>query len=107
MPVYFAHIYFSSTDRVGFTNIPCVFRDDKSFDDRCQINDYLLLMELKRQRSLITVLPWLITAACHAGGKNSVIPEKTLEKAALQQYLAGGFKIESIVTQVHCAQVSP
>lgn len=39
-------------------------------------------------------------AACHAGGKNSVIPEKTLNKVALEQYLAGGFKVESIVNQV-------
>jgi hypothetical protein len=28
------------------------------------------------------------------------MPEKTLNKAALEQYLAGGFKLESIVTQV-------
>jgi cytochrome c6 len=45
------------------------------------------------------MLPLPITAACHAGGKNSVIPEKTLNKAALEQYLAGGFKLESIITQ--------
>ena len=29
-----------------------------------------------------------------------MIPEKTLNKAALEQYLAGGFKVDSIITQV-------
>ncbi|GLI69069.1 hypothetical protein VaNZ11_013613, partial [Volvox africanus] len=39
-------------------------------------------------------------AACHQGGRNSVITEKTLEKAALEQYLDGGFNIEAIIYQV-------
>lgn len=38
-------------------------------------------------------------AACHMGGQNSVIPERTLQKAALEQYLAGGFSVQSIITQ--------
>ncbi len=39
-------------------------------------------------------------AACHAGGNNVIQAEKTLKKDALVEYLAGGFKEESIVTQV-------
>ena len=39
-------------------------------------------------------------AACHAGGNNVIQNEKTLRKEALEQYLAGGLKPESIVTQV-------
>mmetsp|Transcript_19799 Transcript_19799/g.30093 ORF Transcript_19799/g.30093 Transcript_19799/m.30093 type:complete len:135 (+) Transcript_19799:84-488(+) len=39
-------------------------------------------------------------AACHAGGQNVIMPEKTLEKEALTQYLAGGRSAASIVTQV-------
>ena len=39
-------------------------------------------------------------AACHTGGANVVQAEKTLQKDALVQYLDGGFKVESIVTQV-------
>jgi cytochrome c6 len=39
-------------------------------------------------------------AACHAGGQNVIMPEKTLEKAALDQYLAGGRSEKSVVTQV-------
>lgn len=39
-------------------------------------------------------------AACHAGGQNVIMPEKTLEKDALDQYLAGGRKESSVVTQV-------
>ena len=39
-------------------------------------------------------------AACHTGGNNVVQAEKTLQKDALVQYLDGGFKVESIVTQV-------
>jgi cytochrome c5 len=38
-------------------------------------------------------------AACHTGGANVVQAEKTLQKDALVQYLDGGFKVESIVTQ--------
>jgi len=39
-------------------------------------------------------------AACHAGGNNVIQSEKTLRKEALEQYLAGGLKEASIVTQV-------
>merc|ERR1712085_132419 len=39
-------------------------------------------------------------AACHAGGQNVIMPEKTLEKEALDQYLAGGRSEGSVVTQV-------
>mmetsp|Transcript_25464 Transcript_25464/g.74780 ORF Transcript_25464/g.74780 Transcript_25464/m.74780 type:complete len:141 (+) Transcript_25464:53-475(+) len=40
-------------------------------------------------------------AACHAGGQNSVQPEKTLELASLEKYLANFKGDESaIVTQV-------
>lgn len=39
-------------------------------------------------------------AACHSGGNNVIQVEKTLRKAALEEYLAGGFKVESIITQV-------
>jgi len=39
-------------------------------------------------------------AACHAGGQNVIMPEKTLEKAALEQYLAGGRTEAAVITQV-------
>jgi cytochrome c6 len=39
-------------------------------------------------------------AACHAGGNNVIQNEKTLKKEALEQYLTGGLKPESIVYQV-------
>ena len=39
-------------------------------------------------------------AACHAGGMNVIQVEKTLQKEALEQYLAGGLKESSIITQV-------
>ena len=39
-------------------------------------------------------------AACHAGGQNVIMPEKTLEKEALEQYLAGGRNEKSIISQV-------
>ena len=39
-------------------------------------------------------------AACHAGGQNVIMPEKTLEKEALESYLAGGFNEKAVVTQV-------
>ena len=38
-------------------------------------------------------------AACHAGGQNIVEADKTLEKEALETYLAGGFSEASIVKQ--------
>mmetsp|Transcript_41378 Transcript_41378/g.50329 ORF Transcript_41378/g.50329 Transcript_41378/m.50329 type:complete len:144 (-) Transcript_41378:152-583(-) len=39
-------------------------------------------------------------AACHAGGQNVIMPDKTLEKEALDQYLAGGRNEASVITQV-------
>mmetsp|Transcript_28660 Transcript_28660/g.40223 ORF Transcript_28660/g.40223 Transcript_28660/m.40223 type:complete len:133 (-) Transcript_28660:110-508(-) len=39
-------------------------------------------------------------AACHAGGQNVIMPEKTLEKEALDKYLAGGRSAASVITQV-------
>ena len=39
-------------------------------------------------------------AACHAGGQNVIMPEKTLEKEALESYLSGGFNEKAVVTQV-------
>eukprot|EP01039_Chlorochromonas_danica_P006078 gene6078-6692_t len=39
-------------------------------------------------------------AACHAGGNNVIQPEKTLRKDALDQFLEGGLKVESIINQV-------
>jgi cytochrome c6 len=39
-------------------------------------------------------------AACHAGGQNVIMPDKTLEKEALESYLAGGRNEKAIMTQV-------
>ena len=39
-------------------------------------------------------------AACHRGGQNMIGPEKSLEKQALEQYLAGGRSEESVIKQV-------
>ena len=39
-------------------------------------------------------------AACHAGGQNVIMPEKTLEKEALTNFLAGGMNEKSVMTQV-------
>ncbi|KAL7533049.1 hypothetical protein ACHAXR_006273 [Thalassiosira sp. AJA248-18] len=39
-------------------------------------------------------------AACHAGGQNVIMPEKTLEKDALDSYLAGGRNEKAVMTQV-------
>jgi len=39
-------------------------------------------------------------AACHAGGQNVIMPEKTLEKEALEMFLAGGRSEASVRTQV-------
>jgi len=39
-------------------------------------------------------------ASCHAGGNNSIVPEKKIKKAELEKYLTGGYKVESIITQV-------
>merc|ERR1712150_189387 len=37
-------------------------------------------------------------AACHAGGNNSVVPEKKLKKEALQTY--GKYEVAAIIKQV-------
>ena len=39
-------------------------------------------------------------AACHAGGQNVIMPEKTLEKEALEEYLDGGFNEKAVIKQV-------
>mmetsp|Transcript_1157 Transcript_1157/g.2513 ORF Transcript_1157/g.2513 Transcript_1157/m.2513 type:complete len:145 (-) Transcript_1157:190-624(-) len=39
-------------------------------------------------------------AACHAGGKNSVVPDHTLEKDAIEKFLTGGFTEKAVATQV-------
>ncbi|KAL4421292.1 hypothetical protein ABPG75_010583 [Micractinium tetrahymenae] len=39
-------------------------------------------------------------AACHIGGNNNVIPERTLRKEAINQYLEGGLTLDAIVYQV-------
>ena len=39
-------------------------------------------------------------AACHAGGQNVIMPEKTLEKEALESYLTGGYNEKAVMTQV-------
>lgn len=39
-------------------------------------------------------------AACHQGGMNSVINDHTLQKAAIEKYLEGGFNVEAIEYQV-------
>mmetsp|Transcript_142692 Transcript_142692/g.248871 ORF Transcript_142692/g.248871 Transcript_142692/m.248871 type:complete len:142 (-) Transcript_142692:49-474(-) len=39
-------------------------------------------------------------AACHAGGQNSVVPDHTLEKAAIEKFLTGGFNEKAVITQV-------
>lgn len=38
--------------------------------------------------------------SCHAGGANTVQAAKTLQKASLEQYLAGGYSEASIIKQV-------
>eukprot|EP00274_Cyanoptyche_gloeocystis_P005037 CAMPEP_0196654304 /NCGR_PEP_ID=MMETSP1086-20130531/4012_1 /TAXON_ID=77921 /ORGANISM="Cyanoptyche gloeocystis , Strain SAG4.97" /LENGTH=150 /DNA_ID=CAMNT_0041985989 /DNA_START=80 /DNA_END=532 /DNA_ORIENTATION=- len=39
-------------------------------------------------------------AACHTGGNNVIQAEKTLKKAALEQYLDGGYNVDAIKYQV-------
>ena len=39
-------------------------------------------------------------AACHAGGQNVIMPDKTLEQEALTKYLDGGFNEAAVVKQV-------
>merc|ERR550514_2601808 len=39
-------------------------------------------------------------AACHAGGQNVIMPEKTLEQESLEEYLDGGANEAAVVKQV-------
>merc|ERR1719414_2881458 len=39
-------------------------------------------------------------ASCHAGGNNSVSPEKKLKKEAIEKYLTGGYNVDAIKYQV-------
>ena len=39
-------------------------------------------------------------AACHAGGKNAIVADHTLEKAAIEKYLTGGFNEKAVAYQV-------
>jgi len=39
-------------------------------------------------------------AACHMGGRNAVIADRTLDREAMEKYLAGGFTLEAIEYQV-------
>lgn len=39
-------------------------------------------------------------AACHFGGRNSVVPDFTLDKEAIEQYLPGGFNEGAVMTRV-------
>merc|ERR1719428_1859881 len=39
-------------------------------------------------------------AACHTGGQNVIMREKTLEQAALEEYLDGGANEAAVVKQV-------
>ena len=39
-------------------------------------------------------------ASCHAGGNNSIVPEKKIKKEAIEKYLTGGYNVEAIIYQV-------
>ena len=39
-------------------------------------------------------------APCHRGGRNIIVPDKTLQLEALQEYLLGGANEEAVVKQV-------
>jgi len=39
-------------------------------------------------------------AVCHPRGQNVIIPDKTLEKEALEQYLVGGRNVEAVIQRV-------
>lgn len=41
-------------------------------------------------------------AACHAGGQNVIMPEKTLEQGALAEYLDGGANVSPASTYLAC-----
>ena len=38
-------------------------------------------------------------AACHAGGQNAIVAERTLEKTAIEKYLTGGFNEKTVAYQ--------
>ena len=40
-------------------------------------------------------------AACHAGGQNAIVHERTLEKTAIDKYLMGGFNEKAVAYQVN------
>eukprot|EP00798_Chlamydomonas_sp_ICE-L_P005015 gene5015-34800_t len=40
-------------------------------------------------------------AACHQGGNNSVINDRTLDKAALEAYLEGGYSLDAVTHQIN------
>lgn len=46
-------------------------------------------------------------ATCHTGGKNVLIPYKTLQKDAIEQYLDGGFNLTAITNQVRTSAAKP
>ena len=39
-------------------------------------------------------------AACHIGGQNAIVAERTLEKTAIEKYLMGGFNEKAVAYQV-------
>ena len=39
-------------------------------------------------------------AACHAGGRNAIVADHTLEKAAIEKYLTGGFNEKAVASQI-------
>ena len=39
-------------------------------------------------------------ASCHAGGNNTIYPEKKLKKDAIEKYLTGGYNVDAIKYQV-------
>jgi len=39
-------------------------------------------------------------AVCHAGGQNAIVADHTLEKAAIEKYLTGGFNEKAVAYQV-------
>ena len=42
-------------------------------------------------------------AACHTGGGNTLMPERTLKKDAIEKYLEGGYNLSAIIYQVRLA----
>mmetsp|Transcript_31083 Transcript_31083/g.70285 ORF Transcript_31083/g.70285 Transcript_31083/m.70285 type:complete len:113 (+) Transcript_31083:885-1223(+) len=56
----------------------------------------LSLMAEKRS----DIIAFFTSPSGHSGGQNVIMPEKTLEKDALDKYLAGGRNKDSVITQV-------